>query len=85
MQKWEYRIFLRTRGWEEVKGRVYMKATDWNADIVPVLKEFGEEGWELVAVVPYSSVCGGAPNMSWSRDYAGLTTEEMWVFKRPKP
>jgi len=38
----------------------------------------GEEGWELIAAVPRSSVIIGTGLG------AGFTSDELWVFKRPK-
>lgn len=70
MQKWEYKIILRQRhtglfsNWE------------WDNDIEAILPELGEEGWELVSVVPESS--------AWGENNSGVTTEEKWVFKRPR-
>ncbi len=88
MQTWEYKTLKRSRGWEKVKDRVFMAATEWNIDIKKVLKDWGEEGWELVAVVPRSSITGGIEREltgGISLDFAGFTNEELWVFKRPKP
>ncbi len=44
MQKWEYWSILRTRSWEEVKGRPFWRGTDWTVPIEEVLKA-GDEGW----------------------------------------
>ena len=100
MQKWEYKIVFRVRGWQpkQKKTDAFRLSEDWrmyeDGEKVPEsltlemkLKEFGNEGWELVAIVPNSSVLGGlefnphgAPMAS---DFAGYTTDERWVFKRP--
>ena len=54
------------------------KAEPWkNAITQDNLSKLGEEGWELVAIVPASSYAGPST--------AGFTTDETWVFKRPKP
>jgi hypothetical protein len=67
-------------------------------DIDVILSRLGEQGWELVSISPRSSITGGVSTIygftanlvgggkteGCSTDYAGLTTEELWVFKRPK-
>ncbi len=70
MQEWEYKCLERTRGtgWLNI-GR-------WDMDLNATLSDVGAQGWELVAVVPRSSEIG--------LGRAGATTEELWVFKRPK-
>ena len=73
MQEWEYKCLERARGtgWLNV-GR-------WDVDLSELseaLADLGTQGWELVAVVPRSSEIG--------LGRAGATTEEVWVFKRPK-
>ena len=73
MQKWEYKVLFRARGY---KGGFSNKATDWNKNIVGGLQSMGENGWELVSVVPRSSYTGELA--------AGFTSEESWIFKRPK-
>lgn len=85
MQKWEYKTIVRSRGWDKPKrggllGCAYMAATDWDLDPNSFLKELGDDGWELVAVTPRSSVLGGTGEV----DYAGFISQELWVFKRPK-
>ena len=49
---------------------------DWNTNINQVPPVLGEEGWELAAVSPRSSDA--------RRNMAVATTDELWVFKRPK-
>jgi hypothetical protein len=52
----------------------------------------GESGWELVAITSRSGIAGGmheiktggATSVALTADYAGFTTSEAWVFKRPK-
>jgi hypothetical protein len=69
MQPWEYRTIYRER-------RLDAGTTgEWGADIEQALPELGAEGWELVAIVPRSSA--GQPV------HAGVTSDELWVFKRP--
>jgi len=75
MQKWEYTTITRKRIWKVGIGPLESKG--WEADITPNIRDLGEQGWELVTVVPRSG---------WARaDYAGFTSEEYWIFKRPKP
>ena len=70
MQPWEYKVVHRVR-------RVGSAAVGaWDAPIVAQLPGLGDEGWELVAVVPRSGEPGSTT--------AGVTSDEMWVFKRPK-
>lgn len=68
------------------------------SNILQKSKELGEQGWELVSVTPRSgltggrseiygftaNIVGGGKTEGSSTDYAGFTSEEMWVFKRPK-
>jgi hypothetical protein len=69
MQPWEYRTIHRSRDLND-------GATgDWDDDVESKLPELGAEGWELVAIVPRSSA--GRPV------HAGVTSDELWVFKRP--
>lgn len=70
MQPWEYKVLHRVR---RVSGT---RVGAWDEPIVAQLPALGEEGWELVTVITRASEPGG---MS-----AGVTTDEMWVFKRPK-
>ncbi|HMM41504.1 MAG TPA: hypothetical protein PKA95_06345 [Thermomicrobiales bacterium] len=71
MQRWEYRVFHRQR--TVSMGEI---TSGWDENIVGMLPELGDNGWELVTVLPRSSI-GGETN-------AGITTDELWVFKRPK-
>lgn len=70
MVKWEYRVFHRTRpvGNSGPGG--------WDENVVSQLPQLGDEGWELVSIVTRSSSVGSL--------VAGVTTDEIWVFKRPK-
>lgn len=84
-QKWDYKFILRYR----TLNNVYL-AGDWEAkdngkpigkvDLVVVASQLGAEGWELVSIVPRSSTAVVADKMPTG----GVTTEELWVFKRPK-
>jgi len=60
MQKWEYKM-------------IRITPPDW---IPPNLDKLGQQGWELVAIVPIAAEKGG-----WS----GWTGELIYAFKRPKP
>lgn len=68
MQEWEYRVLTRSRstGWSGVG--------EWDVDIIGMLPELGRKGWELVAVSAQAGVSGNA--------FAGVTSEETWIFKR---
>lgn len=46
-------------------------------EIFPLVNKLGSEGWELVSVVPRSSLVDFS-----NRSLAGITSEELWVFKR---
>ena len=70
MQPWEYKVLHRVRPIRT--GKV----GGWDEPIVAELPALGDEGWELVTVITRSSEPGGIT--------AGITTDEMWVFKRPK-
>jgi hypothetical protein len=78
MQKWEYFTIFSTRVWQgRLVPQISLHAEPWNNAITEdYLSKLGEEGWELVAIVPSSGYAGTA---------AGFTSEETWVFKRPKP
>jgi hypothetical protein len=81
MQKWEYKYLTRTRNSKSdlTAGAWEMMLEDGNSiRAVPIenrLAELGRQGWELVNVHPLCSVVG--------EGYAGFTTSEKWVFKRP--
>jgi len=89
MQKWEYMTIVRSRGWgkdKDVPNAGWRLGSNWNVDITKNLVELGDQGWELVAVTPRSSYLGGLDTSYSGRgdDYAGFTSDELWVFKRPK-
>ena len=74
MQKWEYKIIRNSRGAKgSLTGRC--EATPWKTDMTNLLPGLGAEGWELVAIESRSGYGGD--------DWAGFTTEDIWVFKRP--
>jgi hypothetical protein len=70
MQAWEYKVLHRVR---PIRAG---KVGSWDESIVAELPALGDEGWELVTVITRASEPGGIS--------AGVTTDEMWVFKRPK-
>jgi hypothetical protein len=77
MQKWEYKAVTRVRNF--IGSPRARQMWEWSPDSLEMsqrLAEMGEEGWELVAVVTESGTGG--------HQVAGITTEEVWVFKRPK-
>jgi hypothetical protein len=79
MPKWEYKTVGQGRGWDN-QSATFLRATQWEPKID--LTALGEEGWELVSVVASSSVAGGSARSTM--DMAGLTTQQLWVFKRPR-
>lgn len=68
-QAWEYRTYYRERRLHDGA------AEDWGESVEDALPALGAEGWELVAIVPRSS--------EGKLVHAGVTTDELWVFKRP--
>ena len=88
MQKWEYKTLFRKRGWEETPatwlGQTYFVALPWPEDFHPTVQQLGDDGWELVAISPRTSVFGHATTRAASA-FGGFIDEESWVFKRPKP
>ena len=96
MQKWEYKIIFRTRAWKDAaRGEYFHWPSEWKVwyedakelpspvDMAAKLRELGMQGWELVNVVPLASVIGAEAARMEPRDFAGYTTDEKWVFKRP--
>ena len=74
MQQWEYKILYRKRNLGLGIGTI--STTQWDVDIEQLLPSIGAGGWELVAVCSRSSIAGQVSS--------GTTTEEEWIFKRPK-
>jgi hypothetical protein len=69
-QRWEYH-------WEYMVRTHEPSGTgEWDNNITDKLAMLGDQGWELVAIAPRSGLN--------SEHYAGVTTEELWIFKRPK-
>lgn len=95
-QTWEYKVIFRYRGFEGARqGENFQRAGDWYAwsdnakdlptpvDMVEKLTELGDQGWELVSVTARSGYLGGL-EIHAAGDFAGFTSDEIWVFKRPK-
>lgn len=76
MEKWDYKTLSRERSVKGTRTDIYVEANNWNQRIEDQLHRLGNEGWELVTVVPRSSLAG--------THGAGFTSEELWVFKRPR-
>jgi hypothetical protein len=74
MPKWEYRVLLRAR--TITRTEVGEEIGQWDKNLIPELPALGEDGWELVTVISRSSDPHGGRG--------GVTTEEQWIFKRPK-
>ena len=72
-QKWEYKLItpLRQVG-SNVSG---YSIFDGEISLAKLLVDFGEEGWELVAISTRSDVYGELT--------AGNPNEVVWIFKRP--
>jgi hypothetical protein len=87
MQKWEYLIVVRKRGLVDD-----FSAMDWicyiwergnetgremkGINFINLLGELGDQGWELTVGLPRSD--------QWSEQFAGFTSSEIQIFKRPK-
>jgi hypothetical protein len=69
MQKWEYQTIITGRDVKWLSGKV----TDWNPPID--LEKLGEDGWELISVVPIAGNQGSA---------SGITHQLIIFFKHPK-
>ena len=68
--QWEYWVVTRARAFNVNGGA-------WNISgdaMLATLADAGAQGWELVSVYARSSL----------PEYKGMTSEEVWVFKRPK-
>lgn len=90
MTTWEYKTLHRQRALDADGKSAWIGVKDWDpADLDAELAKLGKDGWELVAVTPRSSLGGwGLTGGEISRSYpasAGMTTSELFVFKRPKP
>lgn len=91
-QMWEYRSISIVRAsqtgapftiWNEVSPDGTAKELPLPVNVPARAKQLGEEGWELVSIVPISNnVCGGGATNASS--CAGFTSQIMYWFKRPK-
>ena len=75
-------MIYRQRGFSEA-GDGYHHSEPWDImDIESTIKSLGAEGWELVSAWPRSDY-GGETNNLGGHIMGGMTTSEVWVFKRP--
>ena len=85
-QKWEYKIIGRVRTVNAVGNytlsdwKIYDdgRAMSGDTDIIALITRLGEAGWELVSVLPRASFA------TQNAPIAGVTTEEIYFFKRAK-
>lgn len=71
MPHWEYLQITQGRGFSApISGA---KPSNWDPTLD--LAKLGSEGWELVSAIPLSGFHG--------EDWAGVTGQIIWVFKRP--
>jgi hypothetical protein len=87
--KWDYKFVVRFRDYAAMSGSF----ADWvfyedgnklgKADIAQLTKKWGDEGWELVGISARSSLATIGPPGNLT-SMGGTTTEELFVFKRPK-
>jgi hypothetical protein len=68
MQKWEYLTVGMSRDFS-----LFGKPSEWEPKID--LETLGNEGWELVSVIPIADHHGG---------YSGITDRIFYYLKRPK-
>lgn len=78
-QQWDYSIIVRQREFDS-----FNRPGDWShawkddadisaSDMNRTVQQMGAQGWELVGVYTYSS-----------GPLIGVTTDDRWVFRRPK-
>ncbi len=74
MQRWEYLTIVRKvnrlASTESIPDELL-----WDVDITQELARAGQWGWELVAVVPHTTLITDVR--------LGRISEQLWVFKRP--
>ncbi len=73
MAEWEYRTITRRRTF----GALSSRPGDWDVNVGQILESAGQDGWELVTVVPSS-------NTSKNIAFTGSSDQELWIFKRPR-
>ena len=93
MIRWGYLTVFRSRVWARSNDQArWYSGTPWRITGAfenqgwedrwdEFLNMLGAQGWELVTVETRSSYAGMPGEAS---DFAGLTTEDMWIFKRPQ-
>jgi hypothetical protein len=77
-QKWEYKTAIFRYTWTgdgNVAGADCV-VDNASAPCAGLIAQLGGDGWELVSVVPESRKTGPT--------WAGVTTQQSWVFKRPR-
>jgi len=90
---WEYKTLYRTR-----KPNAFAGPTDWSdwdesgdrtsgavdADVDEKLTQLGRAGWDLATVSSRSDYSGFNSGNVAAHSDGGVTTSELWIFKRPK-
>jgi hypothetical protein len=96
MQKWEYKYLYRHRG-TKPSSSGYIDADEWSPNVSwAEIEALGRDGWELVVVTCLSSQGGSVwsepfwehPTSSAAINtrgpmVAGVTTDQIFYFKRP--
>ena len=81
MQKWDYNFYVTSIQQEErvsfnsTASMVWTKRKNETVTAMDEIRKMGIEGWELVSVTPVSTSTGS--------DFAGVTREILFTFKRP--
>jgi hypothetical protein len=86
MQKWEYKVVLRERWYQETANNtVPLKESEWKTTVdssVAVIPDFerflndlGQQGWELVSVVAESGLLGGLTSINGFVAFGGGQTQ----------
>ena len=95
-QQWQYKRIFARRKWEEMPDGSEAIAAGTRFEFIddehsPIddfsahLDNLGEDGWELVAVVPLSNYVGDPEIQNGStHELAGFTSHCTYYFKRPK-
>ena len=86
MQRWEYKSISVARAAANLIGWTVPDWSLWTEDdkplsapvsLGPKLKQLGDQGWELVSVIPISN--------HTATGTAGFTSQMIYFFKRPVP
>jgi hypothetical protein len=98
-QAWEYKRLGRTFGMDRRSGTIAGVASlledgavlPAGTDAGAKIAEFGSQGWELVSVTAYSQMAQTQSQSAEStlgpfvgQSMSGVTTADIWIFKRPK-